>query len=329
MSRVVAVIGGGRSPEHDVALRGAASVVDALRASGLRAVPVTIDRDGVWRDEGGRLGATPAESVAVGIRLLATCDAVFPVLHGAHGEDGTLAALLDLAGLPVVGCGTRAGAIAMDKQATKALAASLGIDTAPGILLLPGDPLPPVALPAVVKPTTAGSSAGVAVVTTEDALEPAVAAARGFGDTVLVEQYVRGREVQVGVVERRDGTLLVTPPIEYAVGEGEVFDTSRKYDGTARVRFPARVDDSVLDEIRRSALRLFRALGCSGLSRFDFFVTDRGLLLNEVNTMPGMTAQSGFPRMCSAAGLDHPALVAELVEVAVARYRGDPPAAIG
>lgn len=316
MSRV-AVLGGGRSAEHDVSLRSAAAVVAALTAAGHEAVPVTIGRDGVWSNGEGTLGDSPASSVSRGIGLLADCDVVFPALHGAPGEDGAIAALHGLAGLPVVGCGLLASALAMDKHATKAIAAALGIGVADGVLLLPGDAIPAVAMPVVVKPTTAGSSVGVAVVTDAAALEDAVALARRAGDAVLVESYVRGREVQLAVVERRDGTLLVPPPIEYGVDEGAVFDTSRKYDGTAVVRFPADVDAPTLEALREAAVRVFRALGCRGLSRLDFFVTDEGILLNEVNTMPGMTPQSGFPRMCRAAGLDLPALVDELVAVAL------------
>ena len=312
MSRV-AVLGGGRSPEHDVSLRSAAAVADALRAAGHDAVAVTIDRAGVWADDGGTLGASPAASLAAALPVLAACDVVLPVLHGAPGEDGAIAALGDLGGVPVAGCPASAGAIAMDKHATKAVAAALGIGVAPGVLLHPGDPVPAVRPPVVVKPTGAGSSVGVSVVVDAADLAGAVAAARAVGDAVLVEAYVRGREVQVAVVERRDGGLLVPPPIEYAVPEGAVFDTSRKYDGTAVAHLPARVDGALRAALEAAAVRLFRALGCRGLARLDFFVTDDGFLLNEVNTMPGMTAQSGFPRMCRAAGLDLPALVDELV----------------
>jgi D-alanine-D-alanine ligase len=312
VSRVL-VLGGGRSPEHAVSLRSAAAVAEALAAAGHEPVAVTIGADGVWSDGGGRLGGSPAASLAAGLGVAAACDVVFPVLHGAPGEDGAVAALADLAGLRVVGCPAIGGAIAMDKHATKAVAAALGVEVAPGVLVLPGEPLPPVAPPVVVKPTTAGSSIGVTVVRDVAGLPGAVAAARAAGDAVLVESYVRAREVQLAVVERRDGTLVVPPPIEYGVADGAVFDTSRKYDGTAQVRFPAAVDDATGDALRAAAERLFRALGCRGLSRFDFFVTEAGFLLNEVNTMPGMTPQSGFPRMCRAAGLDLPALVDELV----------------
>ena len=322
MSRV-AVLGGGRSPEHAVSLRSAAAVVEALSEAGHDPVAITIGQDGTWADGGGGFGPTPAASLATALGVLASCDVVFPVLHGAPGEDGAIAALADLAGLPVVGCPAIGSALAMDKHATKAVAAALGIGVAPGLLLLPGEDVPEVDLPAVVKPTTAGSSVGVSVVRDAAELAPAIAAARAAGDAVLVEHYVRGREVQLAVIERRDGSLTVGRPIEYGVDEGDVFDTSRKYDGTAVVRFPASVKPAIDAALREAAVRLFRALGCAGLSRFDFFVTDedteKGFVLNEVNTMPGMTPQSGFPRMARAAGLDLPALTDELVAVALGR----------
>jgi D-alanine-D-alanine ligase len=319
----VAVLGGGRSSEHAVSLRSAAAVVEALVVAGHDPVAVTIGLDGVWADGGGAFGATPAGSMAAALAVLAACDVVFPVLHGAPGEDGAIAALADLAGLPVVGCPAIGSAIAMDKHATKAVAAALGIGVAAGVLLLPGDAVPEVDLPVVVKPTTAGSSVGVSVVTAASDLATAVAAAREAGDAVLIERYVRGREVQLAVVERRDGSLTIGPPIEYGVEEGDVFDTSRKYDGTAVVRFPASVEPELEAALRGATARLFRALGCAGVSRFDFFVTGTGFLLNEVNTMPGMTPQSGFPRMARAAGLDLPALTDELVAVALARASGE------
>lgn len=322
MSRAVAVIGGGASPEHDVALRGAIAVSAALREAGHEVVPLTVGRDGVWSGVAGRLGTTPAGSLAAALPLLARCDAAFPVLHGAGGEDGSAAALLALADVQAVGCGLRAGAVAMDKHATKALARALGIGVVDAALVLPGDPLPQVALPAVVKPTTAGSSFGVALVEDATALPDAVDAAAALGDAVLVERFVRAREVHVGVLERPDGSLLVPPVLEFAKPDGVLFDTSRKYGAEVVPLLPAPLPDGLLPVLEAAALALFRALGCSGLSRFDFFLTDEGPLLNEVNTMPGMTEHSGFPMMCAAAGVPFPALVGGLVETAIARRDG-------
>lgn len=299
----VAVIGGGANPEHDVALRGAAAVAGALAEAGLTAIRLTIGRDGVWSADDQALGTTAASSLASALVLIGACEAVFPVLHGANGEDGTAAALLALAGVPVVGCGVRAGAIAMDKHATKALAASLGIRVVSGALVLPGDRMPDVVPPVVVKPTTAGSSYGVSLVDDVAGLPQAVAAAAALGDAVLVERYVQAREVHVAVLQRASGELLVPPPLEFVKPDGVLFDTSRKYAAGIRALLPAPLPPGVLDEMRDASLRLFRVLGCTGLARVDFFVTEEGPVLNEVNTMPGMTAESGYPKMCAAAGL--------------------------
>ena len=318
-ARTVAVVGGGRNPEHEVALRGAAAVAAALVEAGHGVLRLTIDRDGGWLAEGHPLGSGPRDGLAAALALLGRCDAVFPVLHGAHGEDGTLAALADLAGVPLVGCGLRAGAIAMDKHATKALAASLGIAVVDAVLVLPGDPVPDLEPPLVVKPTTAGSSFGVSLVRDAAELPAAIALAASLGDAVLVERFMRARELHIGVLERASGAIEVLPPLEFVKPDGVLFDTSRKYEAGVRAVLPAPVDPRVLEQLRDAAVRLFRALGCSGLARVDFFVGDEGAALNEVNTMPGMTAQSGFPMMAREAGLDYPALVSELVEVALRR----------
>lgn len=322
----VAVIGGGRNPEHDVSVRGAAAVSGALQDRGHEVVRLTIRLDGVWCHDDLPLGARPSSSAAAALGLLADADAAFPVLHGASGEDGAMAGFLDLAGVPVVGCGVRAGALAMDKHATKAVAASLGIPVAPGVLLLPGVHLPDLPVPAVVKPTSAGSSFGVSRVTDRADLSAAITDARRYGEEVLVEEVQHGAEVHLAVLERPDGTLLVPPPIEFLVPEGAVFDTSRKYDGSTVVRLPASVPAEVLEAMRSASTRLFRALGCRGLSRFDWFVSGAGYVLNEVNTMPGMTAQSGFPRMCAAAGVPFPELVEQLVVTATAHHGHPVPA---
>jgi D-alanine-D-alanine ligase len=322
----VAVVGGGANSEHEVSLRSAAAVGDALERADHEVVRITIGTDAVWRDADGPLGRTPAGSIAAALAMLDGVDAVFPALHGRLGEDGSMAGLLGLADIPVVGCGVQAGALGLDKQATKLAAASLGIAVADGVVVQPGDALPPVRLPAVVKPTSAGSSMGVALVRSPEELAVAVAVARRHSAAVLVEQVVVGREVHVGVLEHPDGTRTATPPVEFRVAHGTVFDTSRKYDGSTTVLLPAPVTADQLAAMHTASLRLFDALGCAGLSRFDFFVTEDDIVLNEVNTMPGLTEQSGYPRMTEAVGYPLPALAAELVATAIAQHRARPAA---
>jgi D-alanine-D-alanine ligase len=311
----VVVVGGGQNCEHDVSLASAASVAAALDAARYTVERLTIGRDGRWRDaDGTPLPAGLADAVA----RVQAADVVFPVLHGPRGEDGTLAALCELAGTPYVGSGVRAGAIAMDKQATKRIAEGLGVTTARGAVVTSSAAMPPVRLPVVVKPVAAGSSFGVARVDSPDDVLGAVAAALELDDRVLVEEVVIGREVDLAVLERPDGRLFVGPPLEIVLGERALIDTASKYDGTTEFRVPAQVPADDLAAIESAALAMFAALGCAGLARFDFFLTAEGIVLNEVNTMPGMTEHSQVPKMFAAAGLPYPRLLDMLIETALA-----------
>ncbi|MFE0632436.1 D-alanine--D-alanine ligase [Streptomyces sp. NPDC058864] len=316
----VAVLGGGRSAEHEVSLASAASVRSALDPAVHDVVSLTIGRDGVWRDAAGRpLAGSAATSLSEALAVLAGCDVVFPAMHGPLGEDGTLAALLDLAELPYVGAGVRAGALAMDKWATKLVAEAVGIAVAPGFLVT-ADTADRVRFdrPVVVKPVAAGSSHGVSLVTDEAELAPAIAAALGVDDRVLVEELVTGREVDLAVLQRADGGLVVGPPLEILLDDGRLFDTEQKYDGGARFLIPAPLSAAQHDGLVEASLALFAALGCRGVARCDFFLTPDGPVLNEVNTMPGMTAQSQVPKMFAHQGLTYPALLGELVRGALA-----------
>ncbi|MDX2642085.1 D-alanine--D-alanine ligase [Streptomyces sp. PA03-1a] len=326
----VAVIGGGRSDEHEVSLASAASVGAALDPTAYDVLSLTIGRDGVWRDAAGHpLAGTPAASLSAALTLLAGCDVVFPAMHGPQGEDGTLAALLDLADLPYVGAGVRGGALAMDKWATKLVAEAVGIAVAPGFLVTAAN-ADQVRFhgPVVVKPVAAGSSHGVALVTEAAELAPAVAAALRIDDRVLVEDLVSGREVDLAVLQRADGRLTVGPPLEILLDDGRLFDTEQKYDGGARFRIPAALSAAELDRLTEASLDLFTALGCRGVARCDFFLTPDGPVLNEVNTMPGMTAQSQVPKMFTHQGLGYPALLDELVRGALAAPDPSSPAQV-
>lgn len=313
----VAVIGGGRSCEHEVSLASAASVAAALDPHTFDVVRLTIGRDGTWHDEQGALGDGPASSLAAAVALLAGCDVALPAVHGPHGEDGTLAALCDLAGIPCVGSGVGAGALAMDKWATKLVAEAVGVSTASGALV-GRDAAARLtwAGPVVVKPVAAGSSHGVTLVREPAALAPALHAALAVDGRVLVEEVVVGREIDIAVLELPDGTRRLSPPLEIVVAGG-VFDLDQKYDGSADFRIPAPLDAPDLAGLERAALATYDALGCRGVARVDFFLTDQGWVLNEVNTMPGMTEQSQVPRMFVADGLPYPELLTTLVEVAL------------
>jgi len=343
----VCVIGGGASGEHDVSLASAAGVAGALDRERYDVYRLTIGRDGGWfdgsaTDERSRL--TAAEAVAG----LEGMDVVFPALHGVNGEDGTMAALMGVVRVPVVGGGIRPGALAMDKWVTKLIAGALGIATAPAVYVVGGRVvaggglLPPAALPGsgsgsgsgsavtvaervsaagltypvVVKPVAAGSSHGVSVVAQASDLVEALAEARRHDEHVLIEQFVEGREVDVAVLERADGHRTIGPALEIAVDTGDVFGTDQKYGGHVPFVIPARVADHELEALRSAADTLFTALGCRGIARFDFFVTPDGVLLNEVNTMPGFTPDSQVPKMFDAIGIPYATLLDELLATA-------------
>ena len=234
----VVVIGGGTGSEHEVSLASAAAIARALDRSRFEVIELTVRSDGSWWHTG--VGPL-SEDLSDAVKILENADVAIPALHGPGGEDGTVAALLDLVGIPFVGSGVGPGAVAMDKWLTKLVARELGIRVAPGIRVTdPGDPaLAAITTPRVVKPNRSGSSHGVAFVPEPSGLRDAVAAALGLDSSVLVEELVHGREIDVAVIERPDGSLHCAPPLEIVVSGGEVFDTAMKYDGHADFRVPA------------------------------------------------------------------------------------------
>lgn len=308
----VAVIGGGQNCEHDVSVASAASVRAALDPAKYGAVSLTIGRDGTWHGPDGQLlDTTTTGSLAAALDVLTTCDVVLPLVHGPLGEDGTLAALCELAGVPYVGSPLRAGALAMDKWATKLVAEAVGVRTARGRLVTNASTVDFTG-PVVVKPVAAGSSFGVALVEREEDLEPAIRAALELDDRVLVEELLVGREIDIAVLDDPDEGRRTGPPLEIVVGSG-LFDTTVKYDGSAQFLIPAPLADTELKALEDAAVRVYEALGCRGIARVDFFLTEDGLVLNEVNTMPGMTAESQVPKMFRAAGLSYPDLLDKLI----------------
>jgi D-alanine-D-alanine ligase len=309
----VAVIGGGRNCEHDVSLASAAAVAEGLDQAGYHTVRLTIDRAGVWRDREDR-----PIGLAGAVHVLRSCAAAFPVLHGPHGEDGTLAALCDLADVPWVGSPLAAGALAMNKWATKLAAGAVGIATAPARPLTRATAHSyAFTHPVVVKPVAAGSSHGVTLVHEAAELGPALDAAFVHDERILVEDLVTGREIDVAVWGRPDGSRVVAPPLEIVVPDGKIFDHAAKYGGSPDFLIPAPLDDTARKELEWAAVSMYDALGCAGVARIDFFLTAQGLVLNEVNTTPGFTAQSQVPRMFAATGMSFDVLLDRLVRDAL------------
>jgi len=269
-----------------------------------------------------------------GAEVLASVDVVFPVLHGPYGEDGTIQGLLELAGVPYVGAGVLASAAGMDKEFTKKLLIADGLPIGDFAVLRPSQPtldaeqLDRLGLPAFVKPARGGSSIGVSRVASWQELPAAIAHARKHDPKVIVESAIVGRELECGVLEFPDGTVQASTIGEIRVAgvrdrEDAFYDFATKYlDDAAELDVPAKIDDDVSDAVRELAIRAFKAIDCQGLARVDFFLTDDGPLINEVNTMPGFTTISMYPRMWAASGVDYQTLLATMVDTALARGMG-------
>jgi D-alanine-D-alanine ligase len=269
-----------------------------------------------------------------GAEVLASVDVVFPVLHGPYGEDGTIQGLLELAGVPYVGAGVLASAAGMDKEFTKKLLVAEGLPIGdyavlrPSETMLDAEQLDRLGLPAFVKPARGGSSIGVSRVTNRQELPEAIAHARQHDPKVIVESAIIGRELECGVLEFPDGTVQASTVGEIRVAgvrgrEDSFYDFATKYlDDAAELDVPAKIDDDVSDAVRELAIRAFKAIDGRGLARVDFFLTEDGPLVNEVNTMPGFTTISMYPRMWAASGVDYQTLLATMVDTALSRGMG-------
>lgn len=334
MSRVLLLFGG-RSAEHEVSCTSAVAIHDALVEADHRVIPVGIDRDGEWwvvdstrrpfRAEG-----RPAALRLPDGRLLAGdddigYDVVFPVLHGPYGEDGTMQGVFEIAGKPYVGCGVLPSALAMDKDIAKQIFETAGIPTARWRVVrgvdYRSDPAGTVASllndlgsPVFVKPAELGSSVGISKAEEPAEVKDAIDEALRYGEKVVVEEFVSGREIEVAVLE---GPRTALPGEVHSAGEWYDYD-SKYRDEESDFEVPARLPGQRIAEVRALAARAFEAIEGRGLARVDFFFEEggRGFLINEVNTMPGFTPISGFPKMWTANGMTYAELCNELVEIA-------------
>ena len=295
--------------------------------SGESGTELALTADPVRRGELVSLGGGAGE-------VLTSVDVVFPILHGPYGEDGTIQGLLELAGVPYVGAGVFASAAGMDKEFTKKLLAADGLPIGEHVVLRPRQAAPTLddierlGFPMFVKPSRGGSSIGVSRVMSADELSAAIAEARRHDPKVIIEAAINGRELECGVLEFPDGSIDASTIGEIRVAgvrgrEDGFYDFATKYlDDAAELDVPAKIDDDVADELRHLAIRAFNALDCQGLARVDFFLTDDGPVVNEINTMPGFTTISMYPRMWAASGIDYPTLVGTMVDTALARGTG-------
>jgi D-alanine-D-alanine ligase len=329
LSRRIAVIAGGRSSEHDVSVASARSVADALAAAGWEVATIEIDRSGRWAlgpsslelerpGESSSLARLPDRSVA---QALAEVDVVFPVLHGPHGEDGTVQGLLELAGVPYVGAGVAASALCMDKDLFKSVLRDHGIPVTRNVTLRLGDPPQnPFGYPVFVKPARLGSSVGISKAHDKAELTAAVGLAFEHDEKVLVEEFITGIEVELGVLGNREPVASL--PGEIAVTRNEWYDYSAKYDeGEMELVVPARVSDEQTARAQELAVRSFVATESEGMARVDMFVREDGeVLVNELNTIPGFTSTSVYAKLFEASGLGYRELLERLIDLALERH---------
>ena len=321
----VAVLAGGRSSEHEISLASARSVAAALDPERYDVAEIGIGRDGRW--ELGT-GATTAETLPVPyeggpLERLGQVDVVLPLLHGPFGEDGTVQGLLELAGIPYIGAGVAASALAMDKDLFKKVLRDSGIPVARHHTIRLGDEVEnPLGYPVFVKPARLGSSVGISKVHDESELGPAVALARRHDEKVLVEEFVRGMEVECGVLGNR-----LPPPVASLPGcidtlDHEWYDFASKYeeDGMELV-IPPKLPQETIELVQQRAVEAFVASECEGMARVDFFVRegDNEVIVNELNTIPGFTATSVYAKLFQASGIAYTDLLDRLIELALER----------
>ena len=363
MNRIhVAVIFGGMSSEHSISCLSAANVVAAIDAERFDVSGVGISPQGIWVRYGAdEIRALPGTgqlpTVEMGDRPLVsvkqmpegTCivdtegnvdavQVVFPVLHGPFGEDGTIQGLLEMAGVRYVGCGVAASANCMDKHLTKMILSEAGVLVGPYVVVRDHEwredrnavlkAASRLEYPLFVKPARGGSSIGISRVTSPEHLETAIEMAREHDSKVLIEQGIRGREIECSVIDGRHGAApRASVPGEIVVHDPDGFyDFEAKYlsgEQKASVQAHANLDDVTRRRVQEVAIKAFQVLGCEGLARIDTFVTpDGAVYVNEPNTMPGFTRSSGFPLMWQASGMTYAQIVSELIELALERPLG-------
>jgi D-alanine-D-alanine ligase len=351
----LAVIFGGESVEHSVSVRSARAVLAAIDDQRFRPMPIGITRDGTW------LRPTETEALLDQIRdgapecvvgpegrgvlarpqvleALASADVVFPLIHGARGEDGSLQGLFELADLPYVGAGIAASAIGLDKSLMKLSFERAGLPVTPYHVVTRNEwtrgrsdvreAVEAIGIPAFVKPANGGSSLGITKVNRTEEMGAAIDVALGFDDKVIVERGVVGRECECGVIgndasgDARDWQAVRVTPVGEIRTSREFYDYVAKYDDDAtELIVPADLSQELSDEIRRIAREAFTAIGCAGMARVDCFLADDGAIwLNEINTIPGFTPASMFPRAWQADGTSFSSLITHLVDLAIARH---------
>jgi D-alanine-D-alanine ligase len=312
----VAVLAGGRSSEHDVSLAGAQSVAATLAEAGHEVLEVELSKAGAWSYQGAALRLEPG-------RGLLDVDVVFPVLHGPWGEDGSVQGVLEILDVAYVGAGVAASAVCMDKVLFKDLMAAGGVPQVAYAAVREGDAPPDLPLPVFVKPARLGSSVGISKASTPEELTTALGAAFRHDPLVIVEAMADAMEVECAVIGNE--TPEVSRPGEIVL-DADWYDYEAKYTpGGMELVVPPRLPEPACERVRELAGEVFTRSGCEGLARVDFFVEnpqgEPRVLVNELNTIPGFTSTSVFPKLWAESGLPYPDLLERLLRLAADRYQ--------
>lgn len=346
--RVVAIVFGGVSTEHDVSVVSAKSVVRSLDPDRFEPILVAIDKNGSWYLGAGAFDLLEkkedhdidrvifsTDPVRPGFLSLETgklteVDVIFPVLHGPRGEDGTMQGLFEIAGIPYVGCDTMSSAVAMDKDMTKRVLAQHGLPVVKGVCLTKwmwstdrqevlDEIFETLKLPVFIKPATMGSSIGITKAKTQEELVLGIESALRYSVKVVVENAVADpREVEVAVLGNNEPKASIPGEV---IPSNEYYDFEDKYvKGSSELVIPAKIGKPLLDEIRFAAVDAFVAIGGVGMARVDFLVSEEGYFVNEINTIPGFTSISMYPKLWEATGVPYRTLITSLIELAFKRH---------
>lgn len=346
----VGIIFGGKSAEHAVSLQSAKNILDAIDQTRFDVALIGVDKQGAWKlfeqsnylkdDQNPKLISIQKNGSELAIQFgeqknqfleldniqsLSSVDVIFPIIHGTLGEDGSLQGLLNVLNLPYVGCDVLSSAICMDKDVTKRLLIAAGLDVTPYIAIhgYEKDQISfeqvkeKLGLPVFIKPANQGSSVGISKVSNEQEFVEALNTAFLYDEKVLIEKFVKGREIECAVLGN-------SKPEASVCGEIEVNASFYSYDAkyidsnASRMKIPANIPEEISSKMRNNAIKAFQVLGCSGLARVDFFLTEEGqIYINELNTLPGFTNKSMYPKLWEESGLSYSDLISKLIDLAL------------
>jgi len=310
MKKKVGILFGGKSAEHEISIQSANNVFNAIDRTLFDPVLIKIDKSGKWQ-----------------MNDIFQFDVIFPILHGPFGEDGTIQGYLKLADIPFVGTGVLGSAVGMDKDVMKRLLRDAQIPIGKFVTLKSHEKIPAIAeieaalgLPVFIKPANMGSSVGISKVCNEEEFTSALKEAFLYDTKIIIEEYIPGREIECAVLGNEEPIASVPGEI---IPSHDFYSYDAKYidDKGASLKIPAQLEKETAQRVKELAIKVYQVLCCEGLSRVDFFLKDNGaLVVNEINTMPGFTKISMYPKMWEASGIDYTELITRLIELAIKRF---------